>query len=131
MSLFSKIGKVIGKVASKVSGFIPGPLGAAAGIAGGLLGGVKKMRTLPALPGAVRALPGIGRTAGRVAGAAGAAVTGVAVYDTVGNLIGYKARRRRINPLNHRALNRALRRIEKVKHAMKRVSAITVRKEKC
>lgn len=137
MSLFSKIGKVIGKVAN-VAKFVPGPVGAVArvaSVAGAVGGAVSASRSvakaLPALPAVTRSLPGIGRVAGTVGRAVGAAATGYAIYDAAGNFIGNRKRSRRINPLNYRALNRALSRVEKAKHAMKRVNAITVRKEKC
>lgn len=116
------------------------------------------MSILPALPslpaavgGAVRALPrilpGAGRAAGsvmqgvrravgsqaarRVGRAVGVAATGVAIYDAAGNLLGYRKKRRSINPMNWRALNRALKRVEKAKKAAKRINAVSIRKEKC
>lgn len=137
MSLFSKIGKVIGKVAN-VAKFIPGPVGTVARVAAGagaIAGGAKAIsvagKALPALPAIGRALPGIGKVAGRAAGAIGTVATGVAIYDAAGNYLGQRKKGRRINPLNWRALNRALSRVEKAKTAMKRVNSITIRKEKC
>jgi len=137
MSLFSKIGKIVGKVAN-VASFIPGPVGVAGRVVAGVgaaAGAVKAVgavrKALPALPAVGRALPGIGKVAGKVGSAVGAAATGYAIYDAAGNFLGNKRRSRRINPLNYRALNRALSRVEKAKHAMKRVNAITIRKEKC
>jgi len=140
MSLFSKIGKIVGKVAGKVAPFIPGPVGMVArgvtaiGAGAGIVkAGSKVLPSIRALPGvgSVRAaLPAIRRVGGAAAGAVGAAATGVAIYDAAGNFMGTRKKGRRINPLNHRALTRALRRIEKVKHSMKRVNAITIRKAK-
>jgi len=138
MSLFGNIAKAVGRAAKTIAPMLPGPIGAVARVVGvgsvvagatGSAGALTK-----ALP-SIRALPGVGRAVarigGRVAKGVGAAATGYAIYDAAGNFLGNKKKHRRINPLNHRALSRALRRIEKVKHAMKRVSAITVRKEKC
>lgn len=135
MSLFSKIGKFVGKAVKTVAPFIPGPIGAVAKVVGAgsaVAGGVAAMgRALPA----VRSLPAVGKTIGRalprIGGAIGTVATGVAIYDAAGNYLGNKKRSRRINPLNNRALMRALRRVEKVKSTMKRVNAITIRKEKC
>jgi len=110
---------------------------------------------LPALPavvaGGIRALPALGRIipgAGAVAGAAAGAiarrvtkqgftamskkaakaagyfVVGQWIYDQAGNLIA-QAPARRMNPLNHRALSRACRRIKSAKRILKKVERIT------
>lgn len=143
MSLFRRIGKIAKKavgVVSKVAGFIPGPVGTVgriagtvskvAGIAGaGAVAGKAVVRSgarLPPLPTG-RTLPGIGSVVKSAAGTA----AGVAVYDAAGNLISTGRRRRTMNPMNHRALNRALRRVEKAKSFAKRLSAITIRKKDC
>lgn len=145
MSLFSRIGKVLGKVAKVAAPFIPGPIGAIARGIGtvGAMGAATAMAgpAMKALPAIGRSLPGIGRlggaartvgrVGGRVIGAAGVAATGVAIYDAAGNYLGQKKRSRRINPLNHRALKRAMSRIEKSKNLVKRLNSITIRKEKC
>lgn len=129
MSLFSKALKSVGKIAKKVAPMIPGPIGTVAravGVGGVVAGAAKALPALPKmLPAVVRSAPGIGKTVVRTVGTA---ATGAAIYDAAGNLIGTRRRRRRINPLNHRALNRALKRVEKAKKAMKRVNAITIRK---
>lgn len=136
MSLLKKAFKIAKKVLPKAAGFIPGPIGTGMKVLGGAasLGGIATVgravvagsRSLPALPGVVRSVPGIGK----IAKVAGTAATGAAVYDAAGNFLGTRKRRRRINPLNHRALSRALKRVEKVKSTMKRVNAITIRKAK-
>lgn len=147
MSLLKKIGKGLGRVVKKIApiaSVIPGPVGAIGRAASGALGGISTAAlTLPALPAVVgaggaivRSLPGVGAAAGRVlrspvgrAVAGGAA--GAAIFDAAGNLIGFKKKKRRINPLNHKALTRALRRVERAKKTCSRVNRITVRKEKC
>lgn len=140
MSLFSKIGKVVGKVVKTVAPFVPGPIGMAAKAIGAVSAGagivkagskaLPAIRSLPGIGSVRAALPAVRKYGGAAVGAAGAAATGVAIYDAAGNYLGNRKRGRRINPLNHRALTRALRRIEKVKHSMKRVNAITIRKAK-
>lgn len=142
MSLLKKIGKVVKKVAGVASNFIPGPIGTvaravtkvAAGAGAVTAGGavIRAGSRLPPLP-PVRSLPGIGRVGGGggiIRSAAGTAA-GVAIYDAAGNLIGTRAPRKRMNPLNHRALSRALRRVEAAKRMTKRLNAITIRKKDC
>lgn len=103
--------------------------------------GAKSMSILPRVMGGLPAvLPGAGSIIGGVAGriglrgvgraVAGGAV-GAAIFDAAGNLIGYGRKRRRINPLNYRALKRAIRRVEGAHNAMKRVGRITIKKDKC
>jgi hypothetical protein len=152
VSLLKKLGKTlskgvraVGKLAVKATpaGRV---LGALRGVtaAGGGIAAASMLPALPAIGGAVaRSLPGIGRVGGAVAGAAGrvirspvgravgAAATGVAIYDAAGNMLGYQKKRRRINPMNWRALNRALRRVEKAKKAAKRINAVSIRKKDC
>lgn len=154
MSIFRKIGRAL-KKAAPIMAAVPGPIGAVGKIASGALGGGMAMhagagmfpalptiggavvRSLPSVGGAVvRSLPGVGAAVGRVAtGRIGRAVAGgaigAAIYDAAGNLIGYRKKKRRINPLNHRALSRALRRVEAAKKTCSRVNRITIRKEKC
>lgn len=146
MSLFKKLGKIVGKVA-KVAQFVPGPIGIAGKVAskvlpvtkvvaaGGLAAAVGRTAVtraaskLPALPMSPvgRTLPGIGSIAKSAAGTA----AGVAVYDAAGNFLGNRKKSRRVNPLNYKALTRALRRVEKAKHLQKRLSNITIRKKEC
>lgn len=161
MSLLKKIGKVLkkGKGLLKVAQFIPGPVGAAArglqagitavgaiGVVKAARGGVQALRgsSMSAMPrimgGLPTVLPGAGAIIGGVAGRIGmgkigravvGGAVGAAIFDQAGNLIGYGKKRRRINPLNYRALKRALRRVEGAHNAMKRVGRITVKKDKC
>jgi len=146
VSIFRKIGKVLGKV-SKVAQFIPGPIGMIGKVgakvlpaakvigAGGLAAAVgrtaitRSAGRLPPLPmsGIPRSLPGIGSVVKTAAGTA----AGVAVYDAAGNYLGQRKKSRRVNPLNYKALTRALRRVEKAKHLQKRLSNITIRKKEC
>jgi len=149
-----------GKGLLKVAQFVPGPVGMAArGLQAGIaavstigvvkagqagirsLRGTTSMSMMPRVMGGLPAvLPGAGAILGGVAGrigmrgiartVAGGAV-GAAIFDAAGNLIGYGKKRRRINPLNYRALKRALRRVEGAHNAMKRVGRITVKKDKC
>ena len=92
--------------------------------------------------GTLRAIPQLGRQAyvgaarlagqfprvvkwtKRAAAAAGYLVIGGLVYDAAGNLIG-KAASRRMNPLNHRALSRAIRRVKGAKRICRKVESIT------
>jgi len=135
MSLFKKIIRGAGKLVGKAAGFIPGPVGTIAKVGLGVAGGLKaaKGTTMAALPAIPRSLPAIGnvaRGAGKAIGrVGGAAATGAILYDAFGNPV--SKRHRKINPLNHRALKRAIRRIEKSKHLAKSINAITIRKEKC
>lgn len=131
MSLLKKAFKAVGSIAKKVAPMIPGPIGTIAKVAGVGSVGLGAVKALPALPKIAAGLPAVVRSApgiGKIGRAVGAAATGAAVYDAAGNFLGTRKRRRRINPLNHRALNRALKRVEKAKKAMKRVNAITIRK---
>jgi len=135
------VGKTV--LAAKTGGFSTA-ISAVRGVAKTAAGGAVVAAGLPAIGGAVtRTLPGIGRVGGAVVGAAGravrspvgraigAAATGAAIYDAAGNLLGYQKKRRRINPMNWRALNRALRRVEKAKKAAKRINAVSIRKKDC
>ena len=138
MSLFKKIIRGAGKIVGKAAGFIPGPIGAVAKIGTAVVGAGAASKALTKGLPAVRSLPGVGTIAksvpkigGKVLMGAGTAAAGVAVYDAVGNYMGQRKKGRRINPLNHRALKRAIRRIERSKGIMKRIGAITIRKEKC
>lgn len=110
------------------------------------------VRGVGAIGGAVRTLPGIGRIGGAVGGAArvggviarnpavrkwtrraaeaaGYAVIGKAIYDSAGNKVG-NLPGRRINPLNARALNRAMRRVCAAKNICERVDEITTGKKR-
>jgi len=99
------------------------------------------MSAMPRIMGGLpTVLPGAGAIIGGVAGRIGmgkigravvGGAVGAAIFDQAGNLIGYGKKRRRINPLNYRALKRALRRVEGAHNAMKRVGRITVKKDKC
>ena len=91
--------------------------------------------TLRAIPGMARqAFAPVARLAGRfpqvakwtkrAAAAAGYIVIGGLVYDAAGNLMG-KAASRRMNPLNHRALSRAIRRVKGAKRICRKVESIT------
>lgn len=142
MSLFKKLKKVVRGVGKAVIGATPIGRAVKAATSVGGIGAAASM--LPALPAALPTIGRVGvgvasrvggaitRAAGSRAGRAiGAAATGVAIYDAAGNLLGYQKKRRRINPMNWRALNRALRRVEKAKKAAKRINAVSIRKEKC
>lgn len=122
-----------------VGGAFGGPAGAAIG---SRIGGVIAQRghgrsvpfpkvqgiaALPVLAGAARILPGLGRIGstigrvartpaarrvGRVAGAIGTVVSGGLILDALtGEVVG-RHRSRRINPMNVRAMRRAIRRIK-------------------
>jgi len=140
VSLFSKIAKVGKNLISKVAplaSLIPGPIGTGIKAAGMLGMGSVAASTGRAVIGAIpRALPGIGKIGGAVMRsptvrgiAAGAA--GSAIFDAAGNYLGQGRRKRSINPLNYKALKRAMSRIERSKKLTKRLNAITIRKEKC
>lgn len=150
MSLLKKIRKglrTVGKtVLAAKTGGLSTAISAVRGVKGAAAaaGGMGIVAGLPAIGGAVaRTLPGIGRVGSAVGGAVtrvagsrvgravGAAAAGVAIYDAAGNLLGYQKKRRRINPMNWRALNRALRRVEKAKKAAKRINAVSIRKKDC
>lgn len=135
MSLFKKIIRGAGKLVGKAASFIPGPIGTVAKVATGIAAGASAARKMagPALP-AIRSLPGVGsvgpaiRTVGRTAGrVVGAAATGAVLYDAAGNLVSTGKRSRRINPLNHKALNRALRRVCSAKGLADRLNAIEIK----
>jgi len=134
VSLFKKLLRGAGKIVGKAASFIPGPIGTVAKVATGVAGGLSAARKMagPALP-AIRSLPGagavggavrIGKTVGKVAGTA---ATGAILYDAAGNIIGQRKRSKRINPLNHRALNRALRRVCSAKNLADRLNAIDIK----
>lgn len=150
MSLLKKITKTAGKVLKKaapVASFLPGPIGAVAKIGtaiGGIGAGVTAARSLMpvsagvgsaigrALPSLPRVIPGAGAIGGAVRAAApkvgralGAAATGYAIYDAAGNFLGYRKKPRRINPMNHRALNRAIRRVCAAKKISKKIEKLT------
>lgn len=144
MSLLKKIVRKAGKVVGRAAGLIPGPVGAVARVATAATAARSAARVatrsaLPALPGigrvataggAVGGMVGVARrTVGKIGTVGGAVATGAVLYDQFGNAV--TKRRRSINPLNHRALKRAIRRIEKSKSIMKRLGAITIKKEKC
>lgn len=105
---------------------------------------------LPAPGGAiVRSLPGLGRVGGAVAGAgravgramsgatgrqvmrwskraaeaAGYIVTGSYILDAAGNMVG-TVKRRQMNPLNHRALKRAARRVQASRKLLKQIEKL-------
>lgn len=160
MSLFKKATKLLGKVAGKVAPLAKLIPGKGTLIAAGL-GAISQatsrgsaaltqgatMSMLPALPAAggravamlPRVIPGAGKIisggkrilSSRAVKAIGTAATGVAVVDAVGNIVGTRRKSRRMNPMNWRALNRALKRVEKAKKAAKRINAVSIRKEKC
>lgn len=134
MSLLGKVAKFAGKVVKKVAPFIPGPIGtiakgvAAVGAIGAtarpFIGSVGRgMKALPALPG-VGTVVKIGRQAGKIAGGV---ATGAIIYDAFGNPMGRRKAYRRINPLNHKALNRALKRVCKAKGLADRLNAIDIK----
>lgn len=135
MSLFKKLVRGAGKLVGKAASFIPGPIGTVAKVVGGVAAGASAARKMagPSLP-AIRSLPGVGavgpaiRTVGRTAGrVAGAAATGAILYDAAGNIVQGGKRTRRINPLNHKALNRALRRVCSAKGLADRLNAIEIK----
>lgn len=143
MSLLKRVGKFLGKVAP-VAAVIPGagPILGTIGKIAGVVGAAKaagKQLPLPGIPqigGGSVALPALGaagamalRGAGKVLssgaarGVGGAIIGGAAaeyVMDKFGNWVP-KKKRRKINPCNGRALNRALRRIEQYDKVRKRV----------
>lgn len=106
--------------------------------------------SMPALPQApMRVMPGVGsgvastavRLAGRAVGTAvgavrsgkvskalaramGWVVVGSVAYDMAGNIMG-TVTKRRMNPLNHRALNRAIRRVCGAKKISKKIEKLT------
>lgn len=102
---------------------------------GGIGGALPALPSLPgagpaARAGAViaggRALmrnPTVQRWSRRAARAAGYAVAGSLIYDAAGNIIG-QAKSRRMNPLNHRALKRAIRRVKSAKKICNEVEKI-------
>lgn len=145
---------VVSKV-GPIASLIPGPVGAIAGVAGSVLAArnaavqpTGMVGALPALGGVVRSLPaalprvlpGVGAAVGRgvsaiakggfrkwskaAAKAAGYTIVGQAIYDAAGNLVGHTSRRR-INPLNHRALSRAITRVCSAKKIVKKIEKLT------
>lgn len=120
MSLLSKLAKGIKKVAKKVVkspllSAIPGPVGTLAklGAVAGVGAGAVKVSASKALA----VIPGKGLSATTKALGAGVAgsVAGGALYDAAGNYLGERPRRRRMNPMNHRAAKRAIRRVKAVR----------------
>lgn len=98
------------------------------------------LKALPrVLPGAgaiggtiARTVGTVGRTglrkwSARAIRAAGYVTSGYLVYDAAGNLIGEKARRH-INPLNPKALNRAIRRVCSAKSISRKIESLTAGK---
>jgi hypothetical protein len=142
MSLLGKITKGVGKLISKaapLASAIPGPIGIGATVLGTVLSKTPKATQagmLPALPAVIgagaRVLPGLGRvvtTAGKVAGsrvgrAVGAAATGIAIYDAAGNFLGTRKKYRRMNPMNYRALKRAVKRIKGARKFVKLIDKV-------
>lgn len=135
MSLLKKVVKVAGKLANKagpVASMIPGPIGVAGRVvtgvatAGAAISGAKAIgglaRSLPALP---RVIPGVGKAVKMAGKVASAAATGYFIYDAAGNLIGTRKKHRRLNPMNHRALNRAIRRVCAAKKIAKKIEKLT------
>lgn len=108
--LFSSIGRVVGSVARVASNFLPGPLGTVARIGGGLLAGAAAGRAATAALPALMPPPPQG-TPVPVPG-----VTGFLQRLVPGGETGYMAapgtKRRKINPMNVKALRRATRRID-------------------
>ena len=138
MSLLSKIAKIAKPIAKVALGATP--IGRAAIIAGSVYSAAKGASKMikPVLsvvgPGgrAVTKYAGpLLRGAGRVAGAA---ATGAILYDAFGNP--RKMRKdgkpfkqyRSMNPMNHRALNRALKRVCSAKDISDRLNRIDIKK---
>lgn len=67
---------------------------------------------------------GFARFSKSAARLAGYTIIGQWIYDQAGNLVG-QAPARRMNPLNHRALSRACRRIKSAKKILKKVERLT------
>jgi hypothetical protein len=88
----------------------------------GRVGGVGAV--VGAARGAAARYPGVVKWTKRAAEAAGYYVIGRQILDSSGMLVGQTAVRR-INPLNHRALSRACRRIKSAKKILKKVERIT------
>jgi hypothetical protein len=136
MSIFSSIGKALGKVAKKVVkspalAMIPGPVGALAklGVVGGGAAAAVKLSTSKALAVVPKVIPGKGllKTGAAIAGGT---IAGEAIYDAAGNLVGYKQRRRRMNPLNPKAARRAIRRVKSVRKMLHNIEK-QLPKQKC
>lgn len=145
MSLLGKIGKgLVGAIGGFLGG---GPAGAVAGGIAGLIGGGGRA-TVKGAPGkAVRTIPGKGRGLGRrqrlpdLRQLGGAAARGAATGTVVGAVQqGVKGRRmvetvdgelvevkksRRMNPMNVKALNRAMRRVKAAEKIAAKVGKIT------
>lgn len=84
-------------------------------------------RALPGIIGAGKSLVqsgGLARIGKAAARAAGYIVSGYYIYDAAGNLVGQTARRR-MNPMNYRALTRACRRVKSAKKILKKVERLT------
>lgn len=135
MSLLGKVFKAAGKVVKSALPLVPGPIGTIAKTVAGITAGTAAIKTIGSVGKTLPAIGSIGKAVlpgiGKVAKVAGAAATGYAIYDAAGNFLGNRKRSRRINPMNYRAANRALKRIEKAKKLMDRLGRITIRKEKC
>lgn len=136
MSIFSKIGKAVGKVAKKIVkspalGMIPGPVGTLAklGAVAGIGAGAVKVSASKALAVIPKVKPGAGLVK-TVAAVGAGTVAGDAIYDAAGNLIGYKQKRRRMNPLNPRAARRAIRRVKSVRKMLHNIEK-QLPKQKC
>lgn len=140
------IGKIVGKVAPKLLGAIPG-VGTALNIAsiGGMalgaaksLGKAKNMTTALAPitgPGSVGGLATVTRGGiGRLALGAGAVGAGAYGASKVAGMLGSGQRRRyrRMNPLNPKAANRAIRRIKAVRKLCRSIeSSLPKQKASC
>ncbi len=106
-SIVKGIGGFIGKAAGVVGGILPGPLGGAARIAGRLLGGGPK----PVAP----SMPGVGAF-----GAIRQRMMPGQPSMPLGTPYGAR-RRRRMNPLNVKALRRSTRRLASFQREAKKV----------
>lgn len=145
MSFFKKLIRGAGNVVKTVAQ-VAGSVGALPGVGSlpglGMIGRVPPVQGilpgLGSLPALGRALPAIGQIAGglikspgirkwsrRAAKAAGYVISGIYVYDIAGNIVGEVQRSRRINPLNARALNRAMKRVCKARDIAKKVEKIS------
>jgi hypothetical protein len=105
--IFSGIASAIGKVAKVAGGLLPGPIGTIARIGGGILAGAGAGRVIQAaLPSLVPAPPSPGMIPAP-------GITGVIERALPGGASGYiSGRRRRMDPMNVKALRRASRRLD-------------------
>ena len=109
--IFGTLGKILGKGLTAVSGIIPGPFGIPARIAGGLLAPQQQPgRTPPFTPPMVR--PGQGFVGFQGLGP---------VQQTGTNLVPFQKKRRRMDPMNVKALRRATRRLAAFDREKKKV----------